>query len=211
MYAAVILLVFMCLTATTHADHHQQKPCHLPNATGVMNVMDLKDPVNALGEFTYDSTGNKLRFRSYENFPNASRYLDLLMFFEEGILYEINSKNQSCEKKKVQHNDHILRIPKDAQFLSTMTLGNPSAVGEGLEFSVWTGSMADNTGKYVISVTKGCLPLSSTYYGGPTNVILFSFMNLQSEIKNPEVLEVPSFCEGLPVEETVNRFLEVLM
>ncbi|XP_023117721.1 ependymin-1-like isoform X1 [Amphiprion ocellaris] len=215
MHAAVILLVFMCLMPTTHADHHHhQQPCHLPNVTGLMTVMDLQDPVKALGGFTYDSTGNKLRFRSNENFPNASRHLDLLMFFEEGIFYEINSKNQSCEKKKLHYNHHALRIPEDAQFLATMNLGNPSIVGEGLEFSMWEGSVADNTGKYVISVTKGCLPVSILYYRKSTTVI-FSFMNLESGIKNPEVLEVPSFCGGLSVEETsngtVNSFLDLFM
>ncbi|KAF1378739.1 hypothetical protein PFLUV_G00193640 [Perca fluviatilis] len=98
MYAAFTLFVFICLTATTHADHHQ--PCHAPNMTGFMNVLSLKGELKAFGAFTYDSMGKKLRFRSNESHPvNTSVGLDVLMFFDEGIFYEIDSKNQSCEKK----------------------------------------------------------------------------------------------------------------
>lgn len=46
--------------------------------------MTLKGEVKALGAFTYDSMGKKLRFRSNESHPtNTSIGLDLLMFFDE--------------------------------------------------------------------------------------------------------------------------------
>ncbi|XP_023143135.2 ependymin-1-like [Amphiprion ocellaris] len=214
MYAAVILLVFMCLTATTHADHHHH-PCHSPNMTGFMTVMNLKGEVRAIGAFTYDSTAKKLRFRSNDSTPiNTSLHLDLLVFFEEGILYEIDSKNQSCEKKKLQCNLHPLDIPDDATFMSTMTFGNPSVEGEGIKLNLWTGSMADTKGKYTMSATMGCLPLSALYYTGSTTFFV-SHVDIESEIKDPELLLVPSFCQGLPVEVTpegtVNSFLSEFM
>ncbi|XP_051793404.1 ependymin isoform X2 [Acanthochromis polyacanthus] len=226
MYAAVILLVFMCLTATTHADHHHH-PCHAPNMTGFMTVTNLKGEVRAIGAFTYDSTAKKLRFRSNESTPiNTSLHLDLLVFFEEGILYEIDSKNQSCEKKKLQCNLHPLDIPDDATFMATMTFGSPSVEGEGIKLNLWTGSMRDTKGKYTMSTTMGCLPLSALYYTGSTTFcisnlhVIFvslphSHVDIESEIKEPELLLVPSFCQGLSVEETpegtVNSFLSEFM
>ncbi|XP_070838964.1 ependymin [Chaetodon trifascialis] len=213
MYAAVTLFVFMCLTATTYADHHQ--PCHPPNMTGVMAVMTLKGDVKACGAFTYDSMGKKLRFRSNDSSPfNTSLGLDLLMFFDEGIFYEIDSKNQSCVKKTLQCNLHPLDIPDDANFYSTVTTGSPSIEGEGLKVNLWTGSMPGSKGHYSMSVTMGCLPISTFYFTESTS-LLFSQLDIELEIKDPDLLVVPSFCLGQPVEETpegtLNSFLNEFM
>ncbi|XP_036976523.1 ependymin [Acanthopagrus latus] len=214
MYAAVTLFVFMCLTATTHADHHHQ-PCHSPNMTGFMSVWTLKGDVKAFGAFTYDSMGKKLRFRSNESSPmNTSIGLDLLMFFDEGVFYEIDSKNQSCEKKSLQCSLHPLDIPDDASFHATYNAGSPSIEGEGLKVNVWTGSMAASKGRYIMSVTMGCLPVS-TFYICDSTTFLFSLADVETEIKDPDLLTVPSFCVGQPLEETpegtVNSFLNEFM
>ena len=48
------------------------------------NQMSLKGEIRAIGAFTYDSMGKKLRFKSNESSSiNTSLDLDLLMFFEE--------------------------------------------------------------------------------------------------------------------------------
>ncbi|XP_041863899.1 ependymin [Melanotaenia boesemani] len=213
MCGAVVLFVFMCLTATTHADHHQ--PCHSPNMTGLMNVMSLKGDKIAQGTFAYDSMGKKLRFRSNESYPtNTSLGLDLLMLFEEGIFYEIDSKNQSCEKKKLQMLLHPLDIPDDSRFYTTMTAGSASIEGEGLKINIWTGSIPHMKGHYSMSVTMGCLPVS-TFYFTETTTLLFSNMEVELEIKDPHLLVVPPFCHGEPVEDTpegtVNSFLNEFM
>ncbi|CAK6953642.1 ependymin [Scomber scombrus] len=213
MYAAVTLFVFMCLTATTHAEHHQ--PCHAPNMTGHMSVMSLKGEMRAFGAFTYDSMGKKLRFKSNESSSiNTSLGLDLLMFFEEGIFYEIDSKNQSCEKKSLQSTLEPLDIPDDAKFLASIHAGSSSIEGEGLKVNVWTGSMADMKGHYSMSVTMGCLPVSTFYFTESTS-LLFSNTDVELEIKDPDLLLVPSFCLGLPVEETpegtVHSFINEFM
>ncbi|XP_056253347.1 ependymin [Seriola aureovittata] len=213
MYAAVTLFVFMCLTATTHAEHHQ--PCHSPNMTGFMTVISQKAGVKAFGAFTYDSMGKKLRFRSNESHPiNTSVGLDLLMFFEEGIFYEIDSKNQSCEKKALQCTMHPLDVPDDATFVSTLNSGSSSIEGEGLKINVWSGSMPDSKGYYSMSVTMGCLPVSTLYFSESTP-FLFSNTDIELEIKDPDLLVVPSFCLGQPLEETpegtVNSFLNEFM
>ncbi|KAF0038222.1 hypothetical protein F2P81_008706 [Scophthalmus maximus] len=209
MSAAVALFVLMCFTAATHAVHHQ--PCHSPNMTGIMSVMNLKGETKALGAFTYDSMGKKLRFRSNETFPtNTSLSLDLLMFFEEGIFYEIDSKNQSCEKKALQCTMHPLDIPDDGKFKGMVQTGNPSIEGEGIKLNVWTGPMPDTKGYYYMFSTMGCLPVTTMYFRDSTPLI-FSQMNIENEIKDPDLLVVPSFCQGQSVEETpegtVNSFL----
>ncbi|TNM85033.1 hypothetical protein fugu_009211 [Takifugu bimaculatus] len=210
MYAAAPLLVFICLAAATHADHHHH-PCHPPNVTGFMAVLSMKGEVKAYGAITYDSTANKLRFRSNESQPtNGSLGLDLLMFFNEGIFYEIDSKNESCEKKKLHCSMHPLDVPDGAKFYSLMTAGNPSINGEGLKVNIWTGQIPDSKGYYSASVTMGCLPLSSFYFT-ESGSFLFSLMEIENEIKDPDLLVVPSICLGQPLEETpegtVNSFL----
>ncbi|XP_034406465.1 ependymin [Cyclopterus lumpus] len=213
MYAAITLCVFMCLTATTHADHHQ--PCHAPNMTGFMSVISLKGDVKAFGAFTYDSMGKKLRFRSNESYPtNTSLGLDLLMLFDEGIFYEIDSKNQSCEKKTLQCTQHPLDIPDDATFMSTVNSGSPSIEGEGIKVSVWRGAMADMKGHYCMSVTMGCLPVYTMYFHESSSFIV-SLTEVEIEIKDPDLLAVPSCCLAQPLEETpegtVNSFLNEFM
>lgn len=49
-----------------------------------LNQLSMKGELKAHGAITYDSTANKLRFRSNESQPtNGSMGLDLLMFFNE--------------------------------------------------------------------------------------------------------------------------------
>ncbi|KAM3601014.1 uncharacterized protein V6R79_006124 [Siganus canaliculatus] len=209
MYAALTLFVFMCLTVTAQADHHH--PCHSPNMTGFMSVMDLKGEVKAYGAFTYDSLGKKLRFRSNESHPtNTSLGLDVLMFFDEGIFYEIDSKNQSCEKKTLHCALHPLDIPDDAKFHWTATTGSASIEGEGLKINIWSGPLSGSKGYYSMSVTMGCIPINSIYFFGSTT-LMFSNLEVELEIKDPDLLVVPSFCQGQPLEETpegtVNSFI----
>ncbi|KAA8587121.1 ependymin [Etheostoma spectabile] len=213
MYAAFTLVVFICLTASTHADHHQ--PCHAPNMTGFMSVVSIKGEVKAFGAFTYDSIGKKLRFRSNESYPhNASIGLDVLMLFDEGIFYEIDSKNQSCEKKALRCIQHPLDIPDDATFMTTVNAGSSSIEGEGLKISAWTGSMADKKGTYFMAVTMECLPVG-TFYVYESSSFLFSLTEVDIEIKDPDLLVVPPICLGQPLEETlegtVHSFLNEFM
>ncbi|XP_017291345.1 ependymin [Kryptolebias marmoratus] len=212
MFAAVVLFVFTCLTAS-RADHHQ--PCHSHNMSGLMSVTSFRGEVRAVGAYTYDSMGRKLRFRSNESHPtNSSIGLDLLMFFEEGILYEIDSKNQSCEKKKLQMTLHPLDIPDDAKYSSTVTSGSSSIEGEGMKVNVWVGKLTSIKGSYSMSVTMGCLPVTTMYFTETTS-FLFSNLDVELEIKDPDLLVVPSFCHGKPLEDTpegtVNSFLNEFM
>uniref|UniRef100_A0A3Q2YNG8 Ependymin-1-like n=1 Tax=Hippocampus comes TaxID=109280 RepID=A0A3Q2YNG8_HIPCM len=115
-------------------------PLHCsPNMTGSLSVMGGRAETKAVGLFTYDSMNKKLRFQSNSSLPlNVTLDLDLLVFFEEGILYKIDSKNQSCEKKALQSRKHPFALPSDATFMTTMTSGSAFIEGEGLKFQIWT-------------------------------------------------------------------------
>ncbi|XP_051902977.1 ependymin-1-like [Hippocampus zosterae] len=200
MYTAVLLFAFVCWTASAHADHHQ--PCRSPNMTGSLSVMGGRAETKAVGLFTYDSMNKKLRFQSNSSLPlNVTLDLDLLVFFEEGILYKIDSKNQSCEKKALQSRKHPFALPSDATFMTTMTSGSAFIEGEGLKFQIWTTPTPGFKGQSIMCTTMGCLPLS-TIFVTDSSMFFFSNMNIELDIKDPDVLVVPSFCQGLRVEDT---------
>ncbi|KAM8835077.1 ependymin [Synchiropus picturatus] len=201
MYAATLALVLVCWTATTLADHHHH-PCHSPNMTGHMSVVNSKGEVKGVGSFTFDTTARRLRFKTNDSISvNTTHSLDLLMLFDEGIFYEIDSKNQSCEKKSLHTTVHPLDIPDDATFITTMNIGSAVIEGEGLKINIWTGLLPDSKVAYTKSVTMGCLPLSSLYYY-ESGALTFTFMNIEMEIKDPEQLAVPSCCQAAALEDT---------
>lgn len=72
---------------------------------------------------------------------------DSVPAFRQGIFYEIDSKNESCEKKKLHCPMHPLDIPDDATFSCTVTSGSRSIEGEGLKVNVWSGSLPGLKGK----------------------------------------------------------------
>uniref|UniRef100_A0A3Q2G5J9 Ependymin-1-like n=2 Tax=Cyprinodon variegatus TaxID=28743 RepID=A0A3Q2G5J9_CYPVA len=212
----VVLLVLACLTAISSADHHHHhQPCHSPNMTGLMNVITTKGETRAVGAFTYDSVGEKLRFTSNESHPtDSSRGLDLLMFFKEDIFYEIDGKTQSCTKNKLHISWHPLDIPNDAKFYTAMTMGSSSVEDERLKINVWGGDLPNTKASYWTSATMGCLPVS-TFYFTDTTSFLFGLTDIEPEVKDPDLLTLPSFCHGKSVEDTpegtVNSFVNEFM
>ncbi|CAL8268482.1 unnamed protein product [Merluccius merluccius] len=191
----------------------------------LMQVLVLEDEMemrtNAMmtAEFVYDPLAKKLRMRSTQlpglplpGFPlsNSSRTLDLLMLFDEGFFYEIDSKNQSCEKKVLHSAASSMDISPDATFASKITLGSETEAAEGLTLNVWMGSVPEIKGTYVTSVTMGSMPVSTAYFSS-TSIISVSHLQVETEIKDPEKLAVPSFCEGEVVEDgAVHSFFNLL-
>lgn len=213
MFATAVLFVFLCLTATTNAAHHH--PCHSPNMTAHLSVINHKGEVKAAGVFTYDSMSNKLRFISNESYPmNTSIGVDLLVFFDEGIFYEIDNKNHSCAKKKLHCSLSPFDVPDDATLSATTHIGSASVKGEGLKVKYWTGSIPGEKDSYTMTTTMNCLPITTLYYS-ESACLMFSVIDVHTEIKDPELLVVPPHCAGQPLEETpegtVNSFLHEFM
>ncbi|KAM9788205.1 ependymin [Neosynchiropus ocellatus] len=201
MYAATLALVLACWTATTLADHHLH-PCHSPNMTGHMSVMNFKGEVKGIGSFTFDTTAKRLRFKTNDSIQfNSTHSMDLLMLLDEGIFYEIDSKNQSCEKKPLHVTVHPMDIPDDATFMTEMNLGSAVIEGEGMKVNLWGGVLPESKVAYTKTVTMGCLPVSSVYTY-ESGILIFTMMNIDMEIKDPEQLVVPSCCQAVALEET---------
>ncbi|XP_057676964.1 ependymin [Corythoichthys intestinalis] len=198
MYTAFLIFALMCWTA--HADHHHHL-CRSSNMTGFLSVMGNMAEIKAAGQFTYDSQNKRLRFQTNTSIPwNVTTDQDLLVFFDEGIIYKIDSKNQSCEKKLLQSTKHPFDLPADATYMSTMISGSVALEGEGMKFQIWSTPTPNLKGNAMMCLTMRCLPVS-TIYVTESSMFMFSNMNVELDVKDPDLLTVPSFCQGLPAEE----------
>lgn len=208
---AAFTLVFICLSVTALADHHQ--PCQTPNMTGELAVTNTNKGAYTVGDYVYDSGAKRLRFKVKESF-NSTVDLDVLLFFEEGVFYEIDSNTQSCKKKTMQPALNPLQLPSNAKFITKMQLGRASVQDEGINLNVWMATAPELKAPYFPSVTMGCLPVS-TMYTSDSTTLLISNINVEVEIKDPDLLILPSFCEGATLEATpegtVNSFFHFFL
>ncbi|CAL8362419.1 unnamed protein product [Lota lota] len=131
------------------ADRHQA--CHSPNMTGIISMADLRNGAVAAAEFVYDHLARKLRMKTVSwpasTTANSSRSLDLLLLFDQGVFYEIDSKNQSCEKKVLHSAVSSMEVQADASFFLKTTLGSESVAGEGLTLDLWRGAVPETQGE----------------------------------------------------------------
>ncbi|XP_067085284.1 ependymin [Osmerus mordax] len=206
MHAATALFIWTCLGVTVLASQHRD-PCQSPNLTGILSVMSFKGEHKGTGHYIYDHEANKLRLTMNETYNvNNTLNVDLLMLFEEGVFYEIDIKNQSCAKKSLLAASHVLELPPDAKFNGNFVLGSMSMPGEGVKINVWTGVVPVEKGHYLVSTSaKSCLPLSAVFFSDSTSLI-FSNMQIETEIKEPEVFLLPALCEGMELEGTLDSF-----
>ncbi|NP_001297938.1 ependymin precursor [Esox lucius] len=214
-FAVAALSIWLCLGATTLAESlaqsHGPQHCTSPNMTGVLTVMALNGgEIKATGHYHYDTTDKKLRFTESDMHLNKSEHLeDYLMLFEEGVFYDIDLKNQSCRKMSLQSHAHALELPAGAVHQVELFLGSDTVQEENIKVNIWMGSVPETKGQYSVSTTVGdCLPLS-TFYSTDSITLLFSNSQVVTEVKEPEVFSLPSFCEGLELEDTHNDFFSI--
>ncbi|CAB1352668.1 unnamed protein product [Coregonus sp. 'balchen'] len=194
-FAFAALSIWLCLGATTLAESHGPQHCTSPNMTGVLTVMALTGgEIKATGHYSYDSTDKKLRFTESEMHLNKTEHLeDYLMLFEE---------NHSCKKMSLHSHAHALELPAGAAHQVELFLGSNTVQEENIKVNIWMGSVAETKGQYSVSTTVGeCLPLS-TFYSTDSITLLFSNSEVVTEVKDPEVFTLPSFCEAVELEET---------
>ncbi|XP_030637118.1 ependymin-like [Chanos chanos] len=194
-------LTFWCLCALSWA----RQPCQSPHMThGTLSVTSFGGETAAFGDFSYDSQGKKLRFVENEEYTNKTSHddMDVLMLFEEGVFYEIDSKNQSCKKMVLHSRKHPMELPPDANHLAEMYLGSDSVSDQGVRLRIWLGKFPELNANYSITTTScGCLTLS-TAYNGEKKHLLFSFLNVETEVKDPHVFVPPSYCDGVALEDS---------
>ncbi|KTG37491.1 hypothetical protein cypCar_00000476 [Cyprinus carpio] len=197
----LLCVVFSCLCAVAWASSNRQ-PCHSPPLTsGTMKVVSTGGHDLASGEFSYDSKANKFRFVEDTAHANKTSHMDVLVHFEEGVLYEIDSKNESCKKETLQFRKHLMEIPPDATHESEIYMGSPSITEQGLRVRVWNGKLPELHAHYSLSTTScGCLPVSGSYYGDKKD-LLFSFFGVETEVDDPQVFVPPAYCEAVAFEE----------
>ncbi|XP_051961216.1 ependymin [Xyrauchen texanus] len=198
----LLCVVFSCLCGIAWASSNRQ-PCHAPPLTsGTMKVVSTGGHDLASGIFNYDSKTNKFRFVEDTTHANKTSYLDVLLHFDEGVLYEIDSKNESCKKETLQFRKHIMEIPTDATHESEIYMGSPSITEQGLRVRVWTGKLPELHAHYSLSTTScGCLPVCSSYFGDKKD-LLFSFYGVETKVDDQQVFVPPAYCEDVAFEET---------
>ncbi|XP_056602460.1 ependymin [Triplophysa dalaica] len=197
----LLFVVFSCLCVVAWASSNRQ-PCHsAPLTSGTMKVVSTGGHDLASGEFNYDSKANKFRFVEDTTHANKTSHLDVLIHFDEGVLYEMDSKNESCKKETLQFRKHLMEIPPDATHESEIYLGSPSITEQGLRVRVWTGNFNELHAHYSLSTTScGCLTVSGSYFGEKKD-LHFNFFGVETEVDDPQVFVLPAYCEGISFEE----------
>ncbi|KAL0994281.1 hypothetical protein UPYG_G00120180 [Umbra pygmaea] len=198
------LSIWLCLGAQADSHHRPHNCCHSPNMTGVLTVMALTGAeIKATGHYSYDSLERKFRFTESEMHLNKSEHLeDYLMFFDEGVYYDIDMKNQTCKKLSLHSHAHALEIPTGARHQVELFLGSDTIQEENIKVNIWMGNLPEIKGQYSVSTTvRECLPLS-TYYSSDSITLLFSNSEVVTEVKDPEWLSPPAFCDGVELEDT---------
>ncbi|TRY57338.1 hypothetical protein DNTS_024934 [Danionella cerebrum] len=197
----LICALLPCLCAIAWASSHRQA-CHSPLMnSGTMKVVSTGGHDLASGDFSFDSKANKFRFIEDSSHSNKTSHMDVLIHFEEGILYEIDSKNKTCKKESLQFRKHLLEIPVDANHESEIYMGSPSIIEQGLRVRIWSGKLPELHAHYSLSTTScGCVLVSGSYYGEKKD-LFFSFYGVETKVDDQQVFLPPAYCEKVPFVE----------
>ncbi|XP_017569408.1 ependymin-like [Pygocentrus nattereri] len=195
-------VVFWCLCAATWASTNRE-PCQSPSMTsGTLSVSSTGGHDIAEGHFNYNSTAKRLRFVENESHSHKTSHMDVLIHFEEGVLYEIDIKNESCKKQTLKYHRHPMELPSDTHYESEAYLGSPTKSEQGLRVRMWNGKLPDLHANYTMLTTScGCLTVSYCYHSEKTD-LYFSFMNVETEVDDAHVFAPPAYCDGVALEDT---------
>ncbi|KAG5284476.1 hypothetical protein AALO_G00027140 [Alosa alosa] len=201
-----LCVVLWSVSAVVLADHHQ--PCRPPpQMHGTLWVTASKGAPSSVGEFNYDSQAKKLHFKDDELHVNKTDHLEMLIFFEEGYFFDIDSHNQTCHKKPLQSTYHCLDIPANATHVTEAYLGSEFVGDQGVRMRKWRKRVPELEGVVTVATTScGCLTLSATLFTDSNDVLVFNFLDVETEVKNPKVFVPPAFCDGVAMEEEADTF-----
>ncbi|KAL2094250.1 hypothetical protein ACEWY4_008969 [Coilia grayii] len=201
-----LFLAICAVCEVVLADQHQ--PCRGPSQLhGTLWVTASKGAPTSVGEFNYDAKTKKLHFKDDELHVNKTDHLEMLIFFEEGIFYDIDSHNLSCHKKSLQNNYHILEIPANATHVTEGYLGSEFIGDQGVRMRKWKKKIPELNGVVTVATTScGCLTLSGSLFTEADDVLLFHFLDVETEVKNPKVFVPPSYCDGVTLEDETDTF-----
>ncbi|KAJ8348401.1 hypothetical protein SKAU_G00269900 [Synaphobranchus kaupii] len=212
----LLISVSVCLLLAVTAVAQKPHPCKSPPfMVGRVTLLSPKGQLVAYERFTYDALGKRIRARVQGTNHNHSFHVDILALFQEGVVYEISYRNQTCKKSALKAPFQPIQIPQNATFQAQVIIGSSSGPGQGLLVNNWFGDIPEQKAKYFLTFTEfGCLPITNLYNSEQTGWILTSFFDLVIGIEDPEDFIPPDFCDTKPVdkgEEVVTDFFEVLL
>ncbi|KAI5607352.1 hypothetical protein C0J50_7104, partial [Silurus asotus] len=115
----------------------------------------------AYGKYAYDAILQRIRFGELVHHENQTLVRNVLLLYREHVMYLIDYKNKTCEKRQLTSQFHPMKIPRNSTLLGQVVLGSLSAPGEGLLVNSWTGEAAEDKGNYILTFTEfGCLPVT---------------------------------------------------
>ncbi|KAG5853228.1 hypothetical protein ANANG_G00070860 [Anguilla anguilla] len=205
-------LAFLCLCLAGSSWAQKPRPCASPPLqVGSFSSMDGKGNLATYGKYRYDALGQKVRFSQMRTYENRTTTVDLLVLFNERVLYQIDWLRFSCKKKALSSEFQPMEVPRDATLMGQVVVGTASAFGQGLLVNTWVGHDAEKNGTYMAVFTGiGCLPVSAMYHKEETGWTMLSFFNILLGIDDPQVFFPPAFCKYAPLEGTTNVFDAIL-
>ncbi|KAI1898501.1 hypothetical protein AGOR_G00073000 [Albula goreensis] len=209
MQAFSLAIISLCLASDAWAQ--KPHPCTSPPLlVGSFSAAGPGGKFWSYGKYNYDALGQRVRFFEYGKTKNETFFMDLLMLFQEGVLYEISWETQSCEKMALEESFHPMEVPHNSTFLGQTVIGSSSGHGQGLLVNTWAGEVEEAHAKYMTTVTEhGCLPVSSLYHTEETGWMVISYFDNLIGIEDPQVFFPPPFCQTAKIEGTTN-FLKVV-
>ncbi|MED6284173.1 hypothetical protein CHARACLAT_016559 [Characodon lateralis] len=198
---ALVLLV--CLSVGCLAQRPQ--PCSSPPLmSGGLSVSTQSENLVAFAKYTYDGLGRRIRLSDFGSYDNKTFHLDVLLLYNQGVMYKINNRDQTCLKRRLNTDFIPLAIPKDASLVGQVVLGSSSVPGDGILVNTWTGALQAKKGiaKYVSTVTEfGCIPVSTLFSTDRKGWVVVSFFNNIIGLADPQDLTPPPFCSTAHLEE----------
>ncbi|KAG5284478.1 hypothetical protein AALO_G00027160 [Alosa alosa] len=202
----LLCLAAWCIIVVGFAE--SKNPCQPPPLTsGILFVTAAKGLQAGGGQFNYDSPGKRVRFTDSEKIVKKAKYLDVLFLFEEGIFYEIDNKTSTCKKRPLLSTLHPMEIQPNMTDLGDMYMGSRIDSGQGLSMKNWVEMVPQLNGAFSVAVSKvGCLTLSSVLFTQSKDLLIFSFLEVVKEVKDPQAFVPPTFCDDVPLEPKGNTF-----
>nr|XP_033466121.1 uncharacterized protein LOC117246369 [Epinephelus lanceolatus] len=197
------LVLFVCLTVGCLAQRPQ--PCTSPPLlTGRLYVSTQSENLMAYARYSYDALGKRIRLSECGTYKNKTFHFDVLLLYEQAVMYKINYRNQTCCKKPLSVEFHPLAIPKNASLMGQTVTGSSSGPGQGLLVNNWWGELQTKRGpaKYISTVTEfGCIPVSTLFHTNKNGWVVTGFFNNVVGLTDPQRLIPPHFCDGAQLEK----------
>lgn len=178
------------------------RPCRSPPLLeGSLSVVTQNGSYSAYGKYAYDAILQRIRFGELIQHNNKTSIRDVLLLYKEHVMYLINYKDETCQKRKLTSQFHPMKIPCNSTLLGQVVVGSLSAPGEGLLVNSWTGEISEDEGQYVLTFTEfGCLPVSVLFNRPETGWVVTNFFNNIRGIRQPNVFFPPLFCKNATME-----------